>query len=146
MGETRDDQATFEWAGDGSGGAPRAEAAMAAEPGATQTPRHVAKAPGAPAARPVGRARSRMARAPAAQQSEAAGPSAPPAALPPDTELWDVHAAARFLKRSVSWVYHRAEDGTLPVRRLGGWGLRVIPGELRAWVESGGVAPAHSRE
>jgi membrane-bound lytic murein transglycosylase D len=43
-------------------------------------------------------------------------------------------AAARFLKRSVSWVYHRAEDGTLPVRRLGGWGIRFIPGELRAWV------------
>jgi hypothetical protein len=23
------------------------------------------------------------------------------------------------------------------VRRLGGWGIRFIPGELRAWVESG---------
>jgi len=62
--------------------------------------------------------------------------------LPPDNELWDVRAAARFLKRSVSWVYHKAEDGTLPVRRLGGWGLRFIPGELRAWVESGGARPA----
>jgi predicted DNA-binding transcriptional regulator AlpA len=59
--------------------------------------------------------------------------------LPPDNELWDVRAAAKFLKRSVSWVYHRAEDGTLPVRRLGGWGIRSIPGELRAWVESGGA-------
>lgn len=57
--------------------------------------------------------------------------------LPPDNELWDVRAAARFLKRSVSWVYHRAEDGTLPVRRLGGWGIRFIPSELRAWVMSG---------
>lgn len=57
--------------------------------------------------------------------------------LPPDNELWDVHAAARFLKRSVSWVYHKAEDGTLPVTRLGGWGLRFIPGDLRAWVASG---------
>ena len=57
--------------------------------------------------------------------------------LPPDDELWDVHAAARYLKRSVSWVYHRAEDGTLPVVRLGGWGLRFIPAELRAWVTSG---------
>ncbi len=67
----------------------------------------------------------------------------PPAAvaeLPPDNELWDVRAAARFLKRSVSWVYHRAEDGTLPVKRLGGWGLRFVPGELRAWVETGGAA------
>ncbi len=58
-------------------------------------------------------------------------------ALPPDNELWDVRAAARFLKRSVSWVYHRAEDGTLPVKRLGGWGLRFVPGELRAWVDRG---------
>ena len=57
------------------------------------------------------------------------------ASLPPDNELWDVHATARFLKRSVSWVYHRAEDGTLPVKRIGGWGLRFIPAELRAWVE-----------
>lgn len=62
------------------------------------------------------------------------------AELPPDNELWDVRAAARFLKRSVSWVYHRAEDGTLPVKRLGGWGLRFVPGELRAWVETGGAA------
>jgi len=59
--------------------------------------------------------------------------------LPPDNELWDVRAAARYLKRSVSWVYHKAEDGTLPVRRLGGWGIRFIPSELRAWVESGGA-------
>jgi predicted DNA-binding transcriptional regulator AlpA len=57
--------------------------------------------------------------------------------LPPDNELWDVHAAAKFLKRSVSWVYHRAEDGTLPVRRLGGWGLRFIPAEVRDWVAAG---------
>lgn len=65
----------------------------------------------------------------------AAKPSEPQ--LPPDNELWDVHAAARFLKRSTSWVYHRAEDGTLPATRLGGWGLRFIPGDLRAWVASG---------
>jgi predicted DNA-binding transcriptional regulator AlpA len=60
-----------------------------------------------------------------------------PGPLPPDNELWDVHAAARFLRlrRSVSWVYHKAEDGTLPVRRLGGWGVRFVPAELRAWVE-----------
>lgn len=64
--------------------------------------------------------------------------SQPRASLPPDDELWDVTAAARFLGRSVSWVYHRAEDGTLPVRRLAGWGVRFIPSELRAWVESGG--------
>lgn len=61
-----------------------------------------------------------------------------PQPLPPDNELWDVHAAARFLKRSVSWVYHRVEDGTLPVKRLAGWGVRFIPAELRAWVQAGG--------
>lgn len=65
-------------------------------------------------------------------------PIASPTVLPPDDELWDVHAAARFLKRSVSWVYHRAEDGTLPVKRLAGWGVRFIPSELRAWVQEGG--------
>jgi predicted DNA-binding transcriptional regulator AlpA len=69
--------------------------------------------------------------------SEAAAPR-PASPLPHDSELWDVHAAARFLKRSVSWVYHRAEDGTLPVKRLAGWGVRFIPSELRAWVEEGG--------
>jgi predicted DNA-binding transcriptional regulator AlpA len=61
--------------------------------------------------------------------------------LPPDNELWDVHAAVRFLKRSVSWVYHKAEDGTLPVTRLGGWGVRFIPRDLRAWVEAGCTGP-----
>jgi len=59
--------------------------------------------------------------------------SGPP--LPSDNELWDVRAAARYLKRSVSWVYHKAEDGTLPVKRLGGWGIRFVPVELRSWVE-----------
>jgi hypothetical protein len=87
-----------------------------------------------------------MARMPAAFRGAPEDPPAQPAPLPPDDELWDVHAAARFLKRSVRWVYHRAEDGTLPVGRLGGWGLRFIPGELRAWVESGGVAPVRRRE
>jgi predicted DNA-binding transcriptional regulator AlpA len=40
----------------------------------------------------------------------------------------------------VSWVYHRSEDGTLPVKRIGGWGLRFIPAEVRAWVEASGAA------
>ncbi len=60
------------------------------------------------------------------------------ASLPPDNELWDVHATARFLKRSVSWVHHRVEDGTLPVKHLAGWGVRFIPAEQRAWVQDGG--------
>ncbi len=84
--------------------------------------------------RPASRRRSAR---PASPQRAPA--NAGDAQLPPENELWDVHAAARFLKRSVSWVYHRAEDGTLPVRRLNGWGVRFIPAELRAWVESGGV-------
>ncbi len=112
MDETNRDQVTFEWAGQASGKAPR---------------------------RPV-RAPARLASvSPGPAASRAASEPPRPSALPPDNELWDVHAAARFLKRSVSWVYHKAEDGTLPVRRLGGWGIRFIPGELRAWVESGGA-------
>ena len=112
MDETNRNQVTFGWAGQAAGKAPGRPA---------RVPARVASITPAPAA-------SRPA-------SEAPGPSA----LPPDDELWDVRAAARYLKRSVSWVYHKAEDGTLPVRRLGGWGIRFIPGELRAWVESGGA-------
>jgi len=110
MAENRGEQAAFGWAGAGPGDG----------------------------AVPVVKLRGeRMAAAPAAKPATPA-PEVAAERLPPDDELWDVHAAARFLKRSVSWVYHRAEDGTLPVRRLGGWGLRFIPGELRAWVETGG--------
>ncbi|MEY2668245.1 MAG: hypothetical protein RJA59_883 [Pseudomonadota bacterium] len=112
MDETNRDQATFGWAGQASG-----------------------KAPG----RPV-RAPARLARvSPGPAASQTVGDAPRPSALPPDDELWDVRAAARYLKRSVSWVYHKAEDGTLPVRRLGGWGLRFIPGELRAWVDTDGA-------
>lgn len=142
MAETRSEQATFEWAGLGdeaqaSEPEPEPVARRTAHPPATRRPR---KATGAGAGGSPVAAEASAAKTPAAPTVEAAGRSAvPPASLPPDDELWDVHAAARFLKRSVSWVYHRAEDGSLPVRRLGGWGLRFIPGELRAWVESGGA-------
>jgi hypothetical protein len=84
------------------------------------------------------RPRQRPAPARGSTGSPRAGGEARPDALPPDNELWDVHAAARFVKRSVSWVYHRAEDGTLPVSASAGWGLRFIPTELRAWVEASG--------
>lgn len=144
MAETRSKQATFEWAGQG-------DEAQASEPEAEPVARRVVRPPAARRPRKALEARAGgspvvaeapAARTPAAPPAEAAGrPARPPVALPPDDELWDVHAAARFLKRSVSWVYHRAEDGSLPVRRLGGWGLRFIPGELRAWVESGGARP-----
>jgi predicted DNA-binding transcriptional regulator AlpA len=113
MAETRGDQSSFGWIAEGE-----ASAATRAGPAPARTTTAKPKAP-AP-----GRAtRARAARTSAGEPE-----------LPPDNELWDVHAAAKFLKRSVSWVYHRAEDGTLPVRRLGGWGIRFIPAELRAWV------------
>lgn len=140
MAETSSEQVTFEWAGQGDGAkapGPEPVAKRATRPPTARRPRKAlgAHAGGSPVA-----AEAPAATTPAAPTAEAAGrPARPPAALPPDDELWDVHAAARFLKRSVSWVYHRAEDGSLPVRRLGGWGLRFIPGELRAWVESGGA-------
>src|SRR5512137_2851622 len=112
MDETNRDQVTFGWAGQASGKAPRR---------AARAPAGVTSVSPAPVA------------------SQPASEAPAPSVLPPDDELWDVRAAARYLKRSVSWVYHRAEDGTLPVRRLGGWGLRFIPGELRAWVDSDGA-------
>jgi predicted DNA-binding transcriptional regulator AlpA len=117
MAESRADQVSFGWTTEVSE-ASREERAPA---GRECSP------PKSKASRPA-----RSGRAP-----EATVATASETELPPDNELWDVNAAARFLKRSVSWVYHKAEDGTLPVRRLGGWGLRFIPGELRAWVESG---------
>jgi predicted DNA-binding transcriptional regulator AlpA len=55
-------------------------------------------------------------------------------ALPTD-RLWDVHQAAAFLKRSVSWVYKAAERGELPRARGFGWGLRFVPAELYAYVK-----------
>jgi len=110
MEETRGEQVTFGWAGEGT----------------TDT------RDGAAAPRPLrgGSARGERKRRP--------GSAKPAAPLPPDNELWDVHATARVLKRSVSWVYHHVEDGTLPVKRLAGWGVRFIPAELRAWVQDGG--------
>jgi predicted DNA-binding transcriptional regulator AlpA len=120
MAESRADQVSFDWATEPTAASP------AARP---------------PAARKVSASRRKVDKAAAsipAPKTKPAKASEP--TLPPDNELWDVHAAARFLKRSVSWVYHKAEDGTLPVRRLGGWGLRFIPGELRAWVHRDGAS------
>lgn len=44
--------------------------------------------------------------------------------------LWDVKDVARYLKVSRSWVYHRAEAGLLPHRRVGGL-LRFEPDKIR---------------
>lgn len=130
MSEARAEQQAFGWA----------ERVLEQSP-AGSSARTVPEAPTRPAATRCTRARrDRRASAPGAVPS-ARSPEVGAAALPlpPDDELWDVHAAARYLKRSVSWVYHRAEDGSLPVRRIGGWGLRFIPAELRAWVATGGA-------
>ena len=120
-------QGAFEWGGH--------------EPPARVERVEAAERPGTPPTKVGGGARSAVGKT--AHEKDRAALPAPqaPAALPPDNELWDVHAAARFLKRSVSWVYHKAEDGTLPVRRLGGWGVRFVPADLRAWVESAGGHP-----
>ncbi len=112
MAEATAGQATFGWASD-----------TAAPSEKRSAPRRART----PARRP----------APRAPAPERVAANASEAQLPPDNELWDVRAAAKFLKRSVSWVYHKAEDGTLPVRRLAGWGIRFVPSELRAWVVSG---------
>ncbi len=63
---------------------------------------------------------------------------AEPAKLPPENELWDLRAAARFVKMSASWVYKRVEEGTLPVVRLNGYALRFDPTALREWVAKNG--------
>jgi hypothetical protein len=123
MAETSGEQVAFGWAG---------EAGTAERP-STPPPSHRRGASPEPVERAQGASTERGGRG-AADAPPAVG--APP--LPPDEELWDVHAAARFLRRSVSRVHHRAEDGTLPVKRLAGWGVRFIPGELRAWVQEGG--------
>jgi predicted DNA-binding transcriptional regulator AlpA len=63
---------------------------------------------------------------------------------PHENGLWDVRAAARFLRMSASWVYKRVEDGTLPVARLNGYSLRFEPAALREWAAShvAGRSPA----
>lgn len=58
-------------------------------------------------------------------------PAAPPRQLDHD-RLWDANDVARYLKVSRSWVYHRAEAGLMPLRRVGGL-LRFDPAEVRAF-------------
>lgn len=112
------------------------------DPGSRTEHLEVAERSGTPPAKGGGAARSAVRSKPRGGNRPPRAPAPTPVPLPPDEELWDVHAAARFLKRSVSWVYHQAEAGVLPVRRLGGWGVRFIPAELRAWVEAGGGVAA----
>jgi excisionase family DNA binding protein len=56
----------------------------------------------------------------------------------PHPNLWDANDVARYLKVSRSWVYHRAEAGLLPLRRVGGL-LRFDPAAIRAF--AAGPAP-----
>jgi excisionase family DNA binding protein len=56
----------------------------------------------------------------------------PTAPVPSDDVLWDVADVARYLKVSRSWVYHRAESGGFPLRRVGGL-LRFDPEAVKAF-------------
>lgn len=53
--------------------------------------------------------------------------------LPSEESLWDANDVARYLKVSRSWVYHQAENGTLPYRRVGAL-LRFEPASIREFV------------
>ncbi len=55
-----------------------------------------------------------------------------------EAPLWDARDVARYLKKSVSWVYHAAAADEVPCRRIGG-SLRFAPEEIRAFArgESG---------
>jgi predicted DNA-binding transcriptional regulator AlpA len=55
--------------------------------------------------------------------------------------LWDANDVAHYLKVSRSWVYHRAEAGLLPVRRVGGL-LRFDPAAIRAFAIGEAANPA----
>jgi excisionase family DNA binding protein len=59
-----------------------------------------------------------------------AGRSLGPSRHSTHDELWDVNDVARYLRVSKSWVYHRAEAGLLPYRRIGGL-LRFEPHRIR---------------
>jgi excisionase family DNA binding protein len=55
-----------------------------------------------------------------------------PIPVPSDDVLWDVADVAHYLKVSRSWVYHRAEAGGFPLRRVGGL-LRFDPEAVKAF-------------
>jgi len=71
-----------------------------------------------------------------------------PAVRPPEPtqdRLWDANDVARYLKVSRSWVYHRAEAGLLPLRRVGGL-LRFDPAAIRAFAAGKPVDDNSRRE
>jgi excisionase family DNA binding protein len=63
--------------------------------------------------------------------------------VPEGDRLWDANDVAAYLKVSRSWVYHHAEDGTLPHRRIGAL-LRFDSAAIRAFA-LGVPAPAHNK-
>ena len=48
--------------------------------------------------------------------------------------LWDVHEAARFLRVSASWIYHRTAAGLLPHLKIDGM-VRFEPWTLREFTQ-----------
>ncbi len=66
-------------------------------------------------------------------------PGSSPADVP---VLWTVEECARYLQRSVRWMYiavRRPPDtsGSIPHTRLPGGAVRFIPEHIRAWVADG---------
>jgi excisionase family DNA binding protein len=66
-----------------------------------------------------------------------------PVPMRDDHRLWDANDVARYLRVSRSWVYHRAEAGLLPLRRVGGL-LRFDPAAIRAFATGGETNSADS--
>lgn len=69
--------------------------------------------------------------------------------MPPDRDLpqrhdplWTAQDVADYLRLSRSWVYHHAESGELPCRRVLG-NLRFCPAEIQAYVR--GTKPESAR-
>jgi excisionase family DNA binding protein len=50
--------------------------------------------------------------------------------------LWNSAEVATYLRVSESWVRHRVAAGSIPFRRVGGWLVRFVPGELKDWALS----------
>ncbi len=63
-----------------------------------------------------------------------------PILLKNEETLWTVTQVCTYLQASRAWVYKRAEDGTLPCIRLGGF-VRFDPEVVRAWVKGQASKP-----
>jgi hypothetical protein len=54
--------------------------------------------------------------------------------------LWTAQDVARFLRKSIRWVYGEAAIDAIPCRRIGG-SLRFEPEAVRAWVRGDVLCP-----